>query len=72
MVVEWNSYFNALIVRSDQSLYPLQNFLIVGRTAVTASPASVEQYQRVLAEETLLRNAVIVVATVPSAISARG
>jgi ABC-type glycerol-3-phosphate transport system permease component len=68
-VGQWNSYFNALIFLSDQSLYPLQlvlrNFLIVGQTSMTASSASLEQYQRVLAEETLLRYAVIVVATVP-------
>jgi ABC-type glycerol-3-phosphate transport system permease component len=68
-VGQWNSYFNALIFLTDQSLYPLQlvlrNFLIVGQTTMTATSASVEQYQRVLAEETLLRYAVIVVATVP-------
>ena len=68
-VGQWNSYFNALIFLSDQSLYPLQlvlrNFLIVGQTGMTATSASLEQYQRVLAENTLLRYAVIVVATVP-------
>jgi multiple sugar transport system permease protein/putative aldouronate transport system permease protein len=68
-VGQWNSYFNALIFLSDQGLYPLQlvlrNFLIVGQTGMTATSASLEQYQRVLAEETLLRYAVIVVATVP-------
>jgi putative aldouronate transport system permease protein len=68
-VGQWNSYFSALIFLSDQSLYPLQlvlrNYLIVGQTSMTAVSASVEQYQRVLAEETLLRYSVIVVATVP-------
>ncbi len=67
-VGQWNSYFNALIFLTDQNLYPLQlvlrNFLIVGQM-MTATSASLAQYQRVLAEETLLRYSVIVVATVP-------
>jgi ABC-type glycerol-3-phosphate transport system permease component len=68
-VGQWNSYFNALIFLTDQNLYPLQlvlrTFLTVSQSATTIDTASMAQYQRILAENTLLRYSVIVVATVP-------
>lgn len=68
-VGQWNSYFNALIFLNDQTLYPLQlvlrTFLITGMGTSNVDVTSISQYQRVLAENTLLRYSVIVVATLP-------
>jgi len=68
-VGQWNSYFNALIFLEDQGLYPLQlvlqSLLIQGNMAYTMNAGSAEEIARMDAMNTLLRYAVIVVATVP-------
>jgi ABC-type glycerol-3-phosphate transport system permease component len=68
-VGQWNSYFNALIFLENQSLYPLQlvlrSLLIVGQNAFQTNSGSMEEIIRIQAMNTLLRYAVIVVATVP-------
>lgn len=68
-VGQWNSYFNALIFLENQSLYPLQlvlrSLLIMGQNSFQASSGSMEEIIRIQAMNTLLRYAVIVVATVP-------
>jgi putative aldouronate transport system permease protein len=68
-VGQWNSYFNALIFLEDQGLYPLQlvlrSLLIQGSSAFTMNTGSVEELNRINAMNTLLRYAVIVVATLP-------
>jgi putative aldouronate transport system permease protein len=68
-VGQWNSYFNALIFLEDQGLYPLQlvlrGLLIQGSSAFTMNTGSVEELNRINAMNTLLRYAVIVVATLP-------
>jgi putative aldouronate transport system permease protein len=68
-VGQWNSYFNALIFLEDQALYPLQlvlqSLLIQGNLAYTMNAGSAEEIARMDAMNTLLRYAVIVVATVP-------
>ena len=68
-VGQWNSYFNALIFLENQALYPLQlvlrSLLIMGQNSFQASSGSMEEIIRIQAMNTLLRYAVIVVATVP-------
>lgn len=68
-VGQWNSYFNALIFLENQSLYPLQlvlrSLLIMGQNSFQATSGSMEEIIRIQAMNTLLRYAVIVVATVP-------
>jgi putative aldouronate transport system permease protein len=68
-VGQWNSYFNALIFLDDQALYPLQlvlrSLLIEGQMAFSMNTGSQEEIIRMEAMNTLLRYAVIVVATVP-------
>ena len=62
-------FFNALIFLENQSLYPLQlvlrSLLIMGQNAFQTSSGSMEEILRIQAMNTLLRFAVIVVATVP-------
>src|SRR5690606_29837421 len=64
-IVQWNSYFDALIYLRDDSLYPLQlvlrNILILNNDAGTDVAAAIERQQ--LAN--LLKYSLIVVSTVP-------
>ncbi len=68
-VAHWNSWFNAMIFLRDRSLYPLQLFLreILIQAAYGEATGSVEEigaaYQNV--NEDILRNAFIVIATLP-------
>jgi len=64
-IVQWNSYFDALIYLRDDTLYPLQlvlrNILILNNDAGTDVAAAIERQQ--LAN--LLKYSLIVVSTVP-------
>jgi len=68
-VGQWNSYFNALIFLNDQTLYPLQmvlrGLLILGQSQTNLSSLTPEQYAKIQNMMTLLKYAVIVVATIP-------
>jgi len=64
-IVQWNSYFDALIYLRDDTLYPLQlvlrNILILGGDAGTDVAAAIERQQLA----SLLKYSLIVVSTVP-------
>jgi putative aldouronate transport system permease protein len=64
----WNSYFNAMIYLSDQEKYPLQitlrSILMLGQVEMSAID-DVESIQNMQALSTLLKYAVIVVASTP-------
>lgn len=64
-IVQWNSYFDALIYLRDDSLYPLQlvlrNILILNNDAGTDVAAAIERQQLA----SLLKYSLIVVSTVP-------
>jgi putative aldouronate transport system permease protein len=66
-VGQWNSYFSALIFLNDPSLYPLQlvlrNVLILNQSLQQNMDPI--QFQRFLDLSTLLKYAVIVVASIP-------
>lgn len=64
----WNSYFNAMIYLSDSDMYPLQitlrSILMLGQMSLTAIDDA-EAMQSMQALSTLLKYAVIVVASAP-------
>lgn len=68
-VGQWNSYFQALIFLDSNSLFPLQivlrNILVLGETSASQMNLSPEALMRFQAMKTLLKYAVIVVASVP-------
>ena len=67
-VGNWNSYFNAMIYLKSQNLYPLQlvlrEILMLGKVDMTMI-TDVEALQRMQGLSSLLKYAVIVVASVP-------
>ncbi|MDP3949446.1 MAG: carbohydrate ABC transporter permease, partial [Microbacterium sp.] len=64
-IVQWNSYFDALIYLRDDSLYPLQlvlrNILILNNDAGGDATSALERQQL----SNLLKYSLIVVSTVP-------
>lgn len=65
-VGQWNAYFNPLLFLNSSSLYPLQLVLQSILISPNASNfVNAQQYQLMMAMETLLKYAVIVITTVP-------
>lgn len=65
-VIQWNSYFNAILYLSDRALYPIQ---VILRNMITTSSVSQELGSSVTTVQTLppdtIRMATVVVATLP-------
>jgi ABC-type glycerol-3-phosphate transport system permease component len=66
---QWNSYFNALIFLNSENLFPLQlilrSLLVLGNTQASMQALNPTQYQLFETMKTLLKYALIVVASVP-------
>jgi putative aldouronate transport system permease protein len=66
---QWNSYFNALIFLNSENLFPLQlilrSLLVLGNNQASMQALNPTQYQLFETMKTLLKYALIVVASVP-------